>query len=173
MGPIQEKQEALHIQGPPWFKTMVEEQVKKLMAETPAAKAKRLEVRPLDFGPALWAVGGLIFAVSGYTMWISSLGRFRWRVLGVAVLLTLIMFLVNLIGQLWEVLRPFRPLTIFYYYQPQQLILGRSANVTLAEWNGGRPLAHVPSLLILYLVGIIGYLLALRTLNRRDVPAPL
>jgi len=46
-------------------------------------------VRLLDFGPALPVVGGLIFAVSGYTMWLSAAGRFRWRVLGIAVLVTL------------------------------------------------------------------------------------
>ena len=56
-----------------------------VLPETPEKTSKRLAVRPLDFGPALWSVGGLIFAVTGYTMWISSLGRFRWRVLGIAV----------------------------------------------------------------------------------------
>src|SRR5207244_11846638 len=40
---------------------------------------RRLEVRLADFGPALVVVGGRIFAVSGYTMWLSALGRFRWR----------------------------------------------------------------------------------------------
>lgn len=174
MGPIQEK-EALgfEVEAPPPLKALLEENVKKLMKEDPEAKSKRLEVRPLDFGHALWSVGGLLFAVSGYTMWISALGRFRWRVLGIAVLITLIMFLVNLIGQIWEVLRLFRPVTIFYYYQPQQLILGKGSTVTFAEWNGGKPLLQFPALVMLYAVGIFGYLLALRTLNRRDVPAPL
>lgn len=127
--------------------------------ETPAAVRGRLEVRPGDFGAALWSVGGLIFAVSGYTMWLSALGRFRWRVLGAAVLLTLLMFLVNLLGQMWDVMAPLRPLSIFYYFQPQALILGRGGNV--------------PSLAVLYGVGVFGYLMALRTLQRRDVPAPL
>ena len=166
MGPIKEKEDlTLDARVPPIFKALMEEKAE--------AKSKRLEIRQADFGRSLWAVGGLIFAVSGYTMWISSLGRFRWRVLGLAVLITLVMFLINLIGQLWEVLRPCRPLTIFYYYQPQQLILGRPAVVTFAEWNGGQPLFELPSLWVLYAVGAIGYLLALRTLNRRDIPAPL
>jgi ABC-2 type transport system permease protein len=134
---------------------------------------KRLEVRVADFGPALWVVGGLIFAVSGYTMWLSALGRFRWRVLGVAVLVTLLQFLVNVIGQMWDLLGPLRPLTIFYYYQPQKVILGQGWDVDLAVWNGGAPLVHVPMLAVLYGVGIIGYALALRTFTRRDIPAPL
>jgi ABC-2 type transport system permease protein len=143
------------------------------MREQPEETRSRLEIRTGEFGLALPAVGGLIFAISGYTMWLSAMGRFRWRVLGLAVLITLVMFLVNTIGQMWDVMAPLRPLTIFYYYQPQQMILGRSWCVTLSEWNGGQPLFSLPALLVLYGVGAIGYLMALRTLNRRDIPAPL
>jgi len=164
-GPIKEKVEQLEFRVPLPMKL--------LPTETPEQTSKRLEVRPLDFGPALWSVGGLIFAVTGYTMWLSAAGRFRWRVLGAAVLLTLLMFLINLLGQLWDVLAPLRPLTIFYYYQPQQMILGRPALVTRKEWNGGQPLIQLPSLVVLYTVGAVGYLMALRTLKRRDIPAPL
>jgi len=134
---------------------------------------RRLEVRLLDFGPALPVVGGLIFAVSGYTMWLSAMGRFRWRVLGIAVLVTLLQFLVNVIGQMWEVAAPLRPFTIFYYYQPQKVILGQGWTVDFAVWNGGEPLARVPMLVVLYGVGLVGYALALRTFTRRDIPAPL
>jgi ABC-2 type transport system permease protein len=134
---------------------------------------ERLRVEPARFGPALWLVGGLIFAVSGYTMWLSAAGRFRMRVLGLAVLLTLLMFLVNLIGQMWDVLGPLRPLTVFYYYQPQQVILAGDWFVRLREWNGGQPLWAVPMPLVLYGVGLAGYALALWTFCRRDLPAPL
>ena len=134
---------------------------------------ERLRVEPERFGPALWLVGGLVFAVCGYTMWLSSAGRFRWRVLGVAVFVTLVQFLVNLIGQMWPVLEPLRPLTVFYYYQPQQVILGGGWDVTLREWNGGAPLGRVPMPAVLYGVGLAGYALALWTLHRRDLPAPL
>lgn len=126
----------------------------------PAVEAgDRLTVSALPFGPALWIVGGLIFAICGYTMWLSSLGRFRWRVLGVAVLVTLLMFLINLIGQMWDVLAPLRPLTIFYYYQPQQVIQGQPGSPTM--------------LIVLYGVGFAGYALALWTFTRRDLPAPI
>jgi ABC-2 type transport system permease protein len=129
--------------------------------ESEEQRNERLHVDLAAFGPALWAVGGLLFAMSGYTMWLSSLGRFRWRVLGLAVLVTLVQFLVNLVGQLWEPLERFRPCTIFYYYQPQDLILGRPWTTTL------------PPLLVLYGVGLVGYLLALWTFRCRDLPAPL
>jgi ABC-2 type transport system permease protein len=118
-----------------------------------------LKVEPARFGRALPLVAGLMFAVSGYTMWLSAAGRFRWRVLGVAVLVTLLQFLVNLIGQLWDVVTPLRPLTIFYYYQPQQAILGDG-------WGGS-------TLAVLYGVGLVGYGMALWTFRRRDLPAPL
>jgi ABC-2 type transport system permease protein len=133
----------------------------------------RLAVSPSAFGPALWVVGGLIFAVSGATMWLSAAGRFRWRVLGVTVLIALVQFLVNLIGQMWDAMEWLRPLTIFYYYQPQQLILGERWTVSLSEWNGGQPLATVPMPLVLYGVGLLGYGMALWTFNRRDLPGPL
>jgi beta-exotoxin I transport system permease protein len=123
---------------------------------------KRLEVRLLDFSRALPAVAGLIFAITGYTMWLSAAGRFRWRVLGFAVLITLLQFLVNVIGQLWDLAGHLRPLTIFYYYQPQEMI-------TATEWTQ----AQIVRLLVLYGVGITGYLMALRTFTRRDLPAPL
>ncbi|MBI1918565.1 MAG: ABC transporter permease subunit [Planctomycetes bacterium] len=134
---------------------------------------RRLEVHLADFGPALPVVGGLIFAVSGYTMWLSAMGRFRWRVLGLAVLVTLLQFLVNVIGQMWDVAAPLRPFTIFYYYQPQKVILGQGWCVDFAVWNDGKPLVQVPMLLVLYGVGLAGYALALWTFTRRDIPAPL
>ena len=66
-----------------------------------------------------------------------------------------------------------RPFTIFYYYQPQQLILTGDPNVNLSVWNGGEPLAPVPMPAVLFGVGLVGYAMALWTLTRRDLPAPL
>ena len=122
---------------------------------------ERLHVDPAAFGPSLWAVGGLLFAIGGYTMALSAFGRSRWRVLGLAVFVTLVQFLVNVVGQLWDVLGPFRPWTIFYYYQPQDIIRG-------APWS-----AVLPSLAVLYGVGAVGYAVALTAFTRRDLPAPL
>src|SRR5438477_1179003 len=59
----------------------------KLPFPVPIDKAA-LQLHPAAVGPGLWNVGALIFAVAGYTMAISACGRFRWRVLGLAVLLT-------------------------------------------------------------------------------------
>jgi ABC-2 type transport system permease protein len=126
----------------------------------------RRQVTAAPFGPALVIVGGLMFAVSGYTMWLSAWGRFRWRVLGLSVFLTLVQFLVNLVGQMWDAVEFMRPFTIFYYFQPQQVILGQGWTVPV----GGVP---VPMPAVLYGVGLGGYALALWTFSRRDLPAPL
>lgn len=130
--------------------------------EAQAIDPRLLEVDPAAFGPALWQVGALVFAISGLTMWLSARGRFRWRVLGAAVLLTLVQFLVNLIGQLWDAVEPLRRLTVFYYYQPQQVILGQGGSV-----------GATTGLAVLLAVGLAGYALALWTFCRRDLPAPL
>jgi ABC-2 type transport system permease protein len=142
--------------------------------QLPPADPERLRTDPAAFGPALVSVASLIFAVSGFTMWLSARGRFRWRVLGSAVFIMLVLFLLNLLGQMWE--EGFgwaRPLTFFYYYQPQQIILGQGWCVDLRAWNGGQPLVAVPGAAVLFAAGAIGYALALWTFSRRDLPAPL
>lgn len=131
-------------------------------------------VNPWLFGPALWNVAALLFAVSGYTMWLSARGRFRGKVMGLAVLVTLVQFLVNVIGQLWDVVEPLRPFTVFYYYQPQQIILRDNWRVLVTmPWQDTAHCYAVNAVAVLAAVGAIGYGLALWTFCRRDLPAPL
>src|SRR5262249_38289495 len=141
--------------------------------EGPQASATDPLIDPLIFGPGLWNVCALIFAVSGYTMWLSAQGRFRWRVLGIAVLVTLVQFLINVVGQLWDAAAWLRPVRVFFYYQPQQVILDHRWTVDLAKaWNLEQPLA-VNGMAVLLTVGAVGYGLALWIFCRRDLPAPL
>lgn len=113
------------------------------------------------FPRALVFVGSLAFALGGFTMIWSALGRQRGRVLGIAVLLVLLQFLVNVIAQLWPPMGPLRPWTIFFHYQPQSVILG--------AWSAGA----VWHIAVLFGVGAAGYALALWYFCRRDLPAPL
>jgi ABC-2 type transport system permease protein len=106
-------------------------------------------------------------------MWVSAAGRSRNRVLGLAVLITLVQFLVNVIGQLWDGAAFLRPFSVFYYYQPQTINLRDVWTVDPGLAWFGKPLISVHVLLVLGLVGAIGYLMALRTFIRRDIPAPL
>jgi ABC-2 type transport system permease protein len=124
--------------------------------------SSRLLVDPRMFAPALASVAALLFAVSGYTMWLSAAGRFRGQVLGIAVLATLLQFLINAVGQLWDAIAFLRPYTVFYYYQPQRAILGHGS---LEE--------DLLGVGVLAAVGVVGYALALWTFCRRDLPAPL
>jgi ABC-2 type transport system permease protein len=123
-----------------------------------------LVVNPWAFGPALVNIFLLELAISGLTMWLSAAGRFRWRVLGVAVIVALLQFLINLIGQLWEPAAPLRPLTVFYYYQPQPIILNADWYQDSAVW------LHLG---VLAIAAIVGYGMAFWTFCRRDLPAPL
>ncbi len=138
-----------------------------------AADDGTLRVDPRAFVPALVCVAALLFAVSGITMWLSARGRFRNRVLGLAVLVTLVQFLVNVIGQMWPALEPLRKFTVFYYYTPQQVVLRDSWMVPIG-WGGDSGTGYpVSGTVVLLVVGIVGYALALWTFSRRDIPAPL
>ena len=130
-------------------------------------------VDPAVVRPGLWNMAALFFAVSGYTMWLSAAGRSRNRVLGLAILITLSQFLVNVFGQLWDGLAFLRPFTVFYYYQPQAINLRGVWTIDPGLLWFGRPLVSVNVIVVLVAVGAIGYLMALRTFVRRDVPAPL
>jgi ABC-2 type transport system permease protein len=113
----------------------------------------------------------LMFAVSGITIALSSLGRSRWKVTGFAVLTVVVMFVANTIGQLWEPAAWVRPLTLFFYYQPQKAMLDGNWLVNLgAAWSG---MPRVSGIGVLLTTGIVGYLIGLRAFIRRDLPAPL
>ncbi|SRR5581483_9586189 len=143
----------------------------------------RLRVHP---GPPVLAVSAarepwaalnltaLIFALSGLGIAISSIGRSRWRAVGVAALVVVVMFVANVVGQLWDDAAFVRPATVFYYYQPQKVWLHADWTADLGDaWAGGRPLARVNVLAVLFGVGAAGYAVALRVFTRRDLPAPL
>src|SRR5439155_4199689 len=106
-----------------------------------SAAQEAMQVNLWRFGAALFNVGLLVFAVSGITMAISAAGRYRGRVLGGAVLLALLQFLVNVIGQLWSPMESLRPCTVFYWYQPQPIILEVDWTAHREIWEGFAVLA--------------------------------
>jgi ABC-2 type transport system permease protein len=133
--------------------------------DIPLAQQEMLLVQPTRFLPALFCIFGLLFAVSGFTMWISSLGRSRATVWGWGVSIFLAMFLINVLGQLWpEVMDWIRPLTVFYHYLPQDMV---KSDAWWANTNGWLHLA------VLLGIGAAGYAAAWFTFTRRDLPAPL
>lgn len=133
-----------------------------------------MEVSGRSQFPALANLAALMFALSGLTLALSAAGRSRWKVIGLSVLVAVVMFVANVLGQLWDSAGFVRPFTVFYYYQPQKIMLrGEWVTDLGAVWNGGGPLAAVPVVGVLLAVGAAGYLVALRTFTRRDLPAPL
>ena len=86
---------------------------------------------------------------------------------------TLVQFLINVLGQLWDKIEVLRPFTVFYYYQPQQLLLQHQWTVDIGTcWRLSQPFP-VNMLGVLAGVGAAGYGLAWWTFCRRDLPAPL
>jgi ABC-2 type transport system permease protein len=131
-----------------------------------------LQVDPWAFGPSLWNVGALVFAVSGVTMALSAAGRYRNRVIGIAALAFVLLFIANVVGQMLESAAWLRPLTVFFYYQPQQIALAQVWTVSpWAVWGWGPAAVNV--LAVLFGVGGCGYAAALAIFTRRDLPAPL
>lgn len=131
-----------------------------------------LPVRPAGQWPAALNLMALMFALSGITMLISACGRNRWRAIGWASLMGVLMFIGNVVGQLWESASVVRPFTAFFYYQPQHIWLNGNWWANLGEaWPGAD--VPVPPVAILFALGAIGYALALRVFTRRDLPAPL
>ncbi len=146
-----------------------------LVGFSSAASDPNLRVEVWRFGPALFNVGLLVFAISGITMALSAAGRLRGRVMGAAVVLGLLQFLVNVIAQLWtplvnvfgQVLSPMETLrrcTVFFYYEPQPMILNPNWTAERGAWI---------NLGVLLAVGCAGYGLAFWRFCTRDLPAPL
>jgi ABC-2 type transport system permease protein len=131
-------------------------------------------IDPSVYGPGLWNTAALGFAISGFTMWLSARGRSFKRIMGIAVMVTLIQFIINLVGQLWDALAHLRPFTVFYYYQPQQIVLRHQWTIDLGEaWNNHQPLFTMNVLVVPIVAGAVGYAAAFWVFCRRDVPAPL
>jgi ABC-2 type transport system permease protein len=139
---------------------------------------------PLPRGPAVLEVNAdgqpaaalvyvaLLFAVSGLTAAVSAATRSRATAVGGGMLLVVGMFVVNLVGQLWEPAAVLRPLSLFFYYHPQEVWLKGNPWVDMREALPGVPLAAFgPGVLLA--VGLAGYAVAYRVFVRRDLPAPL
>jgi hypothetical protein len=85
----------------------------------------------------------------------------------------LVQFLVHVVGQLWTAAEFLRPFTVYFYYQPQQVILKDQWLINVgAVWRMESPFL-VNGLAVLYAVGALGYAFALWMFCRRDLPAPL
>ena len=124
-------------------------------------------------GFALVNLAALMYAQSGLTMLISAATRSRTRAVGVATLAGVLMFAANVVGQLWDAAAVVRPLTVFFYYQPQQIWLAGVWTVDLGTVWPAAGHVPVPAVGVLGVTGAAGYLAAGWWFGRRDLPAPL
>ncbi|HMP03302.1 MAG TPA: ABC transporter permease subunit [Gemmatales bacterium] len=132
----------------------------------------------IELLPYLGAVANvvaLVLALSGMVLAISATGRSRSRVLSTGIGIVLVMFLLTFFGQLWEPLRPFRPFSLFFYYQPQRIIIENNWWVCLdaREASAASGSLFVPGIAVLLAVATTGYATAWWVFTRRDLPAPL
>ncbi len=117
---------------------------------------------------------GLLFAISGITLAFSCYGRSRWRTISYAALVVLLMYIVNVVGQLWDSIAFLRPLTLFFYYNPQNIWLkGQWLCDVGTSWGMAEGFFMLPGVFLLFFVGGLGYFVGLRHFLRRDLPAPL
>jgi ABC-2 type transport system permease protein len=133
--------------------------------------AERMRLTPENFLKATPSVAALGFAMSGITYALSAFGRSRIKMLGILSTLFFLMYLANLLAQLFQPMEWVRPLTVFYYYHPQELVLGQGDWLVLREWGLESP--RVPALFVLLLTGLLGYWIGSRHMERRDLPVPL
>ncbi len=115
---------------------------------------------------ALVNTAALMFAQAASAMASSAAGHQPVEVV-LQVLTGVLMFAANVLGQLWDDAAWVRPFSVFYYYQPQKVMLK-------ADWTADPfGVAGVPVVAVLVAAGAAGYLAALAIFTRRDLPAPL
>jgi len=118
----------------------------------PAARAVPF-TKIILVGFNLWL---LTLTINGYTFLFSAYAREGGKPAMIAASLTLFFFFFNYVAKIWSPISFLEPLTIFHYYQPQQLMMGEPVwLMNMAVLSG----------LIIILI-----LIAIGKLKRRDIP---
>lgn len=136
-----------------------------------------MELNTIDVS-AYWGavlnVIALLWALIGLTTALAAMSRTRWRVMSMAISIVLVMFLLTFLGQLVEVFKPWRFLSLFHYYQPQGIILYQRWKSVVYLGYGSAEVAYlVPKIPTLLLSALGCYSWAFYYFTRRDLPAPL
>lgn len=140
----------------------------------------REHLKVTDLIPGSVNLFSLSFFIAGFATWMSSWDRFRWRTIGIVigflvVQSTLLYFALALEAWGW-----LGWLTVFSAYSPERYIAAFAEDPSswtnlwhynpAGEWDGPGPLGGN---LLLLLLGVVCYWMAMRTLQRRDLPPPL
>lgn len=110
-------------------------------------------IKLLQIGLSLWLLISLIFT---YTLMIGVFARKGIRAGNLSAVITLVLYVLFFITQIWEAIRFIKPINIFTYYEPQALMVGQGHFLTDVAVLGGL-------ILICFRIGF-------RQFERRDVP---
>lgn len=102
------------------------------------------------------SLGALMLCINAYTFLISAYSREGSKVALQAAGVTLFFYFLNSIAKIWSTASFLKPYSIFYYYEPQ--------NVMMGDANLGRDLT------VLGLITILLMIPAVYKINRRDIP---
>lgn len=98
----------------------------------------------------------LMLCINAYTFVISAYSREGSKVAMRAAGITLFFYFLNYIATIWAIVNFLKPFSIFYYYQPQKLMMGE-ANLA-------------GNLIVLSLLTLFLMIPAAIKINRRDIP---
>jgi ABC-2 type transport system permease protein len=135
---------------------------------------------PVYFVPGAFNLFCLSVAVAGFSTFVSSLDRFRWRTIGIVVAVYVVSIILKLVGQTISEVAWLQKLSLFTAYEPQKFIslaVHQPANAwSLAMYNAQGDFLEPGPLgynLILIAIGAACYLAAGVVFHKRDLPAPL
>jgi ABC-2 type transport system permease protein len=119
-------------------------------------------------------------ALAGFSSFLSSLDRYRWRTIGIVVAAFAISLLLKIFGQAVREVAWLQYFSLFTAYEPQKFVsfaVHDPAHLwSVALYNSESRFVELGPLgynLVMLGVGGISYLLAGIVFHRRDLPAPL
>ena len=138
------------------------------------------KTRPAYFVPGAFNLFCLGVALAGFSSFVSSLDRYRWRTIGIVVAAYVVSLILKILGQAISEVAWLQWFSLFTAYEPQKFI-SIAVHDPAHAWSlvlhnsQGRfiepgPLGYN---LILIAIGLACYLAAGIIFHKRDLPAPL
>ena len=131
------------------------------------------------FAPAIIALFSMGFFVAGFTTMLSSFDKYRWRTVGIAVGFVVLQQMIGVIAKAKPELEFLGSFSFFWLYAPE-LFVSTLANDPDKFWDpilrygdGYAQAGFTLGIGLLLLLGCAFYVIALRIVTRRDLPAPL
>ena len=138
------------------------------------------EVDPIMFLPGIVNLFFLGWFLAGFAAMLSAFDRFRWRTLGIVSAFYFSNAGLKILGMSSAKLAWVEQLSIFGFYSPASVIQRTQANpLSLLHFfdysNEGQiqGTALLGSCVVLFVTGLICYVVGLRRFETRDLPAPM